>query len=112
MSFDSPAADSGGRRDSRPATSATELATMMAREQLDAVHAYVVALDRVLSRAHEGSVEAARRQLEAVAAPPGVTTAHLLERKRRELNERFQLARYQHICLPGVSVDAWLRFFF
>lgn len=112
MSFDSPAADSGGRRDSRHAPAASDLATMLARDQLDATHAYVVALDRVLARAHDGGIETARRQLEAIPPPAGVATAHLLERKRRELDERFHRARYQHLYLPGASLDAWLRFFF
>lgn len=87
-----------------------DAAGLVAREVLDQVHAYVVALDRVLARSHELSPDVALRQLEAVTPPAALPVGHLLERKRRELLERCNLVRHQHLRLPGVGLDAWLAF--
>lgn len=113
MSFDTPApgaASPDGR--GHPAYQDPLDVAALAGDREAIAHAYVLALDRVLSRAQEGSYEAALRRLENVSQPPGVDIAHLLERKRRELRERFELARYQSLYLPGVSLDQWLAFFF
>ncbi|MDB5101200.1 MAG: hypothetical protein JWM80_5621 [Cyanobacteria bacterium RYN_339] len=88
----------------------SDAAGLLGREALDNVHAYVVAMDRVLARAHEASPELALRQLEAIVPPAELPSGHLLERKRRELLERFNLARHQHLRLPDVGLDAWLAF--
>jgi hypothetical protein len=116
MSIDgqtSGAAEPGGRPNRFLTSSDPDLAKMLAYDHLDALHAYVVALDRVLGRCGELGVARTQRALEAVQPPgDGLPVGHLLERKRRELLERFGLARHQHLFLPDVPLENWLRFFF
>jgi hypothetical protein len=94
---------------SGPATTATR-----DRDPVDLLHEYVTRLNAVIARAQESAIEHALQQLDRVPKPThdDVAVATLLDRKRRELLEQFNVVRHEIAAMPDLSLDDWLAFFF
>lgn len=84
------------------------------KDPIDLLHEYVTRLNAVIARAQENAIEPALQQLERVPRPghDEVAAATLLDRKRRELLEQFNVVRHEIAVLPGLGLDEWLGYFF
>lgn len=85
-----------------------------AKDPIDLLHEYVTRLNAVIARAQEHAIDPALLQLERVPRPThdDLATATLLDRKRRELLEQFNVVRHEIAVLAGLGLDEWLGYFF
>ena len=97
-----------------PGTPGVGAGTAVEREPEDLIHDYVTRLNHVIARSRTGALEPSMAQLTNVPRPrhDEWAVANLLERKRRELLEQFNVYRHELTVMPGVGLDPWLAFFF
>jgi hypothetical protein len=97
-----------------PPQSGVAVGSNREKDPIDLLHEYVTRLNAVIARAQENAVDLALQQLERVPRPThdDLAATTLLERKRRELLEQFNMVRHEISMVPGLTLDAWLAYFF